>query len=113
MSNAERHGSLKTRVLVVDDSPLALHVVTTALSEAGFEVRAEMDPFEAVAAIPSFAPDVVVTDLWMPKLSGLEVLAAVKRSRASAPVLLFTDCSELQTAVEAIQRGAFGYIIKD
>mgnify|MGYP001365238472 CR=1 FL=1 len=100
------------RILLVDDDSGLREVLSFALSEQGHEVRAEKDGAAALAALPAFRPEVVITDLKMPGIDGMEVLRGVGESDATIPVILLTAFASVEDAVEAMKRGAFDYLVK-
>ncbi|HVE87044.1 MAG TPA: response regulator, partial [Myxococcales bacterium] len=83
------------------------------LVASGYEVRSFTDPAEAVKRMEETAPSVVVCDLNMPGLSGVEVMAAVRASMPDVPVVIYTESNTVAAAVSALQQGAFRYVVKD
>jgi two-component system response regulator HydG len=112
MSTADR----KRRVLVVDDNLEMARTVADGLVDRGYDavaVGSGRDALVALAAPPTLAPfDAVVTDLRMPSVDGLEVLAAARRLDAERPVIVMTAFSAIDTAVESIRQGAYHYLTK-
>ncbi len=101
------------RVLVVDDDPdVALLVKTVLQRRAGCEVRTAGDGRAAVDALPEFAPDVVVTDIEMPGLDGLELLAELRRSDPLVPVIVMTAHVSVEYAVSALRAQADEFLTK-
>jgi two-component system response regulator AtoC len=100
------------RILLVDDSGTVLGMMKALLEQMGHEVEAASDGAAGLAAISRREPDVVVCDLRMPKMGGLEVVRAIRDSSATLPVVIFTEESEVPRAVEAMQQGAFSYVLK-
>lgn len=101
-----------TRVLVIDDSALVAEFIAANLSSLGHDVRTAFDGQRGLDLAAQWLPEVVVCDLQMPGLSGLEVVTRLKAGSPLTPVLIFTDTSDLESAVEAMQRGAWGYLLK-
>ena len=99
------------RALVVDDKASMLHLLERVLQERCDVVTAS-DGAAALARLESERFDVVLSDLRMPGKDGLEVLAAVRQRHPEVEVILMTAFGSVQTAVEAMQRGAFDYITK-
>jgi two-component system response regulator HydG len=102
----------RTRVLVADDEAAARSGLATLLRDEGFEVAVAEDGLRALAHVQETAPDVLVTDLRMPGLDGIELL---RKSREIAPeliVVLVTAFAEVETAVRAMQQGAEHYLTK-
>lgn len=100
------------RILVVDDEPLKRVSLQIELSENGFEVHEAPDAQSAKRIFDSHPIDVVVSDVRMPGSSGLDLLAYVKQIRPDVEVILMTAYATVQTAVQAIKRGAYDYITK-
>jgi DNA-binding NtrC family response regulator len=100
------------RILVVDDEPDMVETVARILTHLGHEPVTATEGGAAVELLERERPDLVLTDLRMPGMDGLEVLKEVKRIDPEAPVVLFTAHATIQTAVEAIKAGAFDYITK-
>jgi DNA-binding NtrC family response regulator len=100
------------RILVVDDEPLKRITLQIELSEAGFEVCEAVDAATAERLFESRPIDVVVSDVRMPGLSGLDLLARFKQRRPEVEIILMTAYATVDTAVLAIKRGAYDYITK-
>ncbi|MBI3989647.1 MAG: sigma-54-dependent Fis family transcriptional regulator, partial [candidate division NC10 bacterium] len=100
------------RILVIDDEEDMLENCSRILRRLGHEPMTEKDPVRAVETIERERPDLVLTDLRMPELDGIEVLKATKRVDPETPVILFTAYATIETAVEAIKEGAFDYLPK-
>jgi DNA-binding NtrC family response regulator len=102
----------KKTVLLADDDDNLRRVLEFQLSEAGYEIRAAADGAEAFEIFTNNDFDCVITDLRMPKLSGLELLEKIKNVNAEIPVVVITAFGEVETAVTAMKAGAFDYINK-
>ena len=100
------------RISVVDDEPSILEVVERYLSQEGYEVSSYSDPTEAVAQLPNWKPDLVITDLKMAKLNGIDVIRAVKQFNPEINVIVMTAHASVDSAVAAIRNGAIDYVIK-
>jgi len=100
------------RVLVVDDRELMRDAVSTMLTRAGWSVVGAASGQAALRLIAERRPDVVLTDLKMPGMTGLELLAAIREIDEQLPVVLMTAYATVQTAVEAMKCGAYDYITK-
>ena len=102
------------RVLIADDHKVVRQGLRFLLSsEPGIEVAGEAaDGVAALAAIRDIRPDVVLLDLFMPRLDGLAVLAAMRDQRLTAAVLVLTSSADDQHLVEAIKAGALSYLPK-
>jgi DNA-binding NtrC family response regulator len=100
------------KVLVVDDEVNLRKVLTAMLRRNGYEVTAASDGEQGLAEFYKSGADIVVTDLVMPKLSGMELLKSINSSHPDVPVILITAHGTVDSAVEAIKLGAFDYITK-
>jgi putative two-component system response regulator len=100
------------RIFVVDDDRFVLESVTTLLTEFGFSVRAFSNGQEAVRQFVMEPVDLVLTDINMPIMDGLELLEKIRFLDRETPVVLMTAYADLDVAVKAIQKGAFDFIIK-
>lgn len=100
------------RVLVIDDSSLVLGWMEAVLEKHGFNVRGSTDGQRALEQMGDFEPEVVITDLEMPEMSGIDVVRQVRQSAPATPVLILTDHGEVPVVVEAMREGAFGYLRK-
>ncbi len=100
------------KILIVDDEPSMRDLLNILLSRAGYLVTTVEDGEGAVAQIGKEIFDLVITDLKMPRVGGLEVLKAVKRACPETVVLVVTAFASTDTAVEAMKCGAYDYITK-
>lgn len=99
-------------IFVVDDDRYVLESVTTLLREFGFTVISFDNGQEAIKRFASEPVDLVLTDINMPGMTGIELLEKIRYLDRETPVLLMTAYADLDTAVKAIQKGAFDFIIK-
>ena len=102
----------KSKVLVVDDEPAIREVLEMILQEWGYEVRLASDGMEAKEIVESFDPDIVISDVVMPQLSGLDLLRALKAGNPARPVILVTAHASIDLAVESMKQGAQDFITK-
>ncbi len=102
----------KFSALIVDDIPEMAQTIANDLAAAGFETHVAHDGAKAVAAFAAEPTDVVVADLRMKGSDGLEVLAGIKRADPATPVIIMTAFGAVETAVEAMRRGAYHYVTK-
>src|SRR5512140_899135 len=100
------------RILVVDDHREMAALLADELGEAGYAVTVEVSGDAAIAALRGSPFDVVLTDLRMERTDGFDVLAAAQTADPTLPVLIMTAFGAIETAVEAIKRGAFHYVTK-
>jgi nitrogen regulation protein NR(I) len=100
------------QILVADDEPNLRRVLAAQLQREGYEVHAVADGAEAVAALDDHHIDVVITDLRMPKVDGMQLLQHVAAHHPDVPVIMITAHGTVDTAVEALKLGAFDYVTK-
>jgi DNA-binding NtrC family response regulator len=99
-------------LLVVDDDPGSLRYAALALEHAGHRVRTAPDGVHAVLAVERERPALVVTDLQMPNMDGLELLTLIRERWPDLPVMVISVQEDIATVVEAVQRGAVNYLVK-
>ncbi|MFL5540853.1 MAG: sigma-54-dependent transcriptional regulator, partial [Longimicrobiaceae bacterium] len=102
----------ETRVLIVDDETAILDTLRILLKREGFAVETAVGGQQGIDRMRELRPDVVLTDVRMPGVGGLEVLLAARELDPSLPVILMTAQASLQTAIRAVNEGAFYYIQK-
>ncbi len=100
------------RVLVIDDETSILNTLQILLRGEGFQVTVRSSGREAMDCWDDEPPDLVLSDIRMPGFTGMEVLAAVRDRDPNVPVILMTAQASLQSAIEAVNRGAFYYLQK-
>jgi DNA-binding NtrC family response regulator len=100
------------RVLACDDDEASCRLVKAILTPEGFEVSFAHDGEAGLARAASDRPDLVVLDLDMPKLTGIEVLERLHATEPALPIIMLTGRSDVQTAVRATKLGAFDYLTK-
>lgn len=103
---------MKPRILLLDDDAAVLGPLNEVVTELGYETHATTDPFEALAFVESAAPALVVTDLKMPGMDGLEVLKKIKDRNSSTQVVVISGHGSIDDAVAAMKRGAYDFISK-
>ena len=101
-----------TTVLVVDDSAMDRRLAGSLLKRAGYESVYATNGREALAMVQDALPDVVLTDMQMPELDGLELVAAIRDKYPTLPVILMTAHGSEEIAVKALQKGAASYVPK-
>ena len=99
-------------ILLVDDDPDLLKLISLRLTSAGHRVRTADCGETALAAIAVQRPAIVITDLRMPGIDGLQLFEAIHRQHAAMPVIILTAHGTIPDAVSATQRGVFGYLTK-
>ncbi len=100
------------KILIADDEPKMGIVLTEFLETLGHDARSVTFAAAALEELEKDPPDLVVTDLKMPGMNGLELLQEIKKRRRQTEVLIMTAYATTGTAVEAMRRGAFDYLIK-
>jgi DNA-binding NarL/FixJ family response regulator len=104
---------MMTRVMVVDDHPMWRDAVSRDLGAAGFEVVASVgEGRQAVRVAAAAAPDVVVLDLQLPDMSGVEVIRGLLGAVPEVRVLMLSASGEQQSVLDAVKAGATGYLLK-
>src|SRR4029077_5697113 len=107
MANSDGKGN----ILVVDDEPQITRVLKTTLSSQGYGVRTASDGDEAVQLMKDWTPDLVITDLRMPNMTGLDLCRYV-RARSRTPIIVLSVKGEERIKVEALDAGADDYVTK-
>ncbi len=103
---------MTARIVIVDDEPRMAAVVAMALERDGHRCTRYASAAEALAAIEAHGADVVVTDLRMPEIDGLELLRRLRATHPTLPVILLTAHASVPSAVAAMRDGAFDYVAK-
>jgi len=102
--------SLK-RLLIVDDEPLIVEVLSEHFKPT-YDIDTATNGADALTAVLRARPDVVLLDINMPRMSGVEVLKDIKKIDESIPVIMVTANEQIGLAADAIKTGAFGYVPK-
>lgn len=100
------------RILVVDDDESLRRVTQVQLQQTGYEVTAASDGNEALAVLERFPADLVITDLKMPGMSGLELLKRIRSAYSEIVIIMATAFGTIENAVEAMRAGAYDYVTK-
>lgn len=100
------------RIFIVDDDPKIGELFAAVLQRDGYQTRAFTSASAMLDALGAGPPDLVLTDLMMPDVSGIELIEEVRRRDLALPVIVMTAHSSVQTAVEAMRIGAFHYLQK-
>jgi two-component system KDP operon response regulator KdpE len=101
----------KRNILVVDDEPQITRVLKTTLSAHGYNIRAAADGVQALEEMQSWTPDLIITDLRMPNMDGLELCRRV-RAQSRIPIIVLSVKGEEAIKVEALDAGADDYVTK-
>ncbi len=99
-------------LLIVDDDPYVLESISTLLREFGYQVQTCQSANDAMHQVEKTCFDVVLTDIKMPQVTGIDLLQNIHTFNSQIPVILMTAFAELDVAVDAIKRGAFDFITK-
>jgi len=100
------------RILVVDDEVNARTALAELLRDEGYDVETAADAFKALGKLEAFTPDVVVTDLKMPGMDGIELVKKIKQMEEPPAVVVMTAFGAVQSAVDAMRAGAADYLTK-
>ena len=99
-------------VLIVDDEPSILQPFEGLLTDEGFKVMTASNGYEALQIIEQDPPDIVLLDIWMPGIDGIETLKEIRAKNPRIPVIMVTGHGTIETAVNATKIGAFDFIEK-
>jgi len=99
-------------ILIVDDEPSILQSLKGILSDEGFEVLTASNGYEALKTIENESPDLVLLDVWMPGIDGLDTLKEIKKDNQHIQVIIITGHGTIDTAVKATKLGAYDFIEK-
>ena len=102
----------KTSILIVDDSPDTLEVLQRNLSSKGYRVHSSAAVLEAIDLLKTTSVDLVITDLKMPRISGIDLVRYVRENLPDTAVMMVTGFATIESAVEAIKTGAEEYLSK-
>src|SRR5438045_2307374 len=100
------------RVLIIDDEPGLRQTVSLILAEEGYDVQTASDGEEGLSKAAVMEPDVILCDVRMPRLPGLEFLDRYQASKGTALVIVMTAYGSTELAIEAMKRGAYDYLPK-
>src|SRR5881396_3193953 len=101
----------KSRVLVVDDEPQITRVLKTVLTSQGYQVQTAAEGESALSSFTDWRPELVITDLFMPHMDGLELCRRI-RAVSNVPIIVLSVKGEERTKVEALDSGADDYVTK-
>src|SRR3954451_9737291 len=103
--------AMKSRVLVVDDDPALAEMLTIVLRGEGFDTAVVADGTRALPAVRELRPDVVLLDLMLPGMNGIDVCRAI-RSESGVPIVMLTAKSDTVDIVLGLESGADDYVVK-
>src|SRR4028118_1303237 len=101
-----------SNILIIDDEKAIRKTLTEILSYEGYKIEEASDGEEGLKKFKDKAYDVVLCDIKMPKLDGLEFLDKARESNPDVPVIMISGHGTIETAVEAVKKGAYDYISK-
>src|ERR1700754_1458685 len=100
------------RILLVDDEATARAALSEILHEDGYTTETAADGFKALGKLEEFAPDVVLTDPKMPGLDGIGLMEKAESALPEATFVVMTAFGTIESAVEAVKKGAYNYLTK-
>ena len=100
------------KVLIADDEEDILEIVADRLEFLGFEVQTVQDGLACIETIERGAPDLVLLDIRMPRMDGMEVLTQLRETHPELPVVILSASSERKVAEETLSEGAVDYLLK-
>ncbi|MEW6510118.1 MAG: sigma-54 dependent transcriptional regulator [Bacteroidota bacterium] len=103
---------IRQKILLIDDEERIRNILKAVLSEEGFEVFGAKDGAEGLQQVRTVAPDVVILDLKMPRMDGIETMIRLKELRPDTVAIMLTAHGSIQSAVEAMKQGAYDYLTK-
>jgi two-component system nitrogen regulation response regulator GlnG len=109
---ADREDLMSARILIADDEDSLRWVLEKGLAQAGYEIKAVKDGDSAVRAVEGEPFDLIFLDIKMPGIDGLTALARIRQIRADAQVVMITAHGTMDTAIQAMQKGAYDYLAK-
>src|ERR1700679_3202274 len=105
------HGHQQAKILIVDDEPQITRVLRTALSTQGYSLRVAANGVEGMQAVHEWRPDLVITDVSMPEMNGVELCREI-RTVSQVPIIVLSVRNQDQVKVEALDAGADDYVTK-
>ncbi|RJP66756.1 MAG: response regulator [Candidatus Abyssobacteria bacterium SURF_17] len=102
----------KQKILLVDDDPEFRRAMKKLFEKSGYDVTAAGDGEEALEALGKSRFDLIISDLRMPRLDGIELMEEIKRKKVNVPVIFITGYGEVESYMDAMNLGAFEYINK-
>ena len=99
-------------IVVVDDEEVVLSLVRDALEDDGFTVDTAPDAFKALEIVENKRVDLIITDIRMPKMDGIEMVKRIRQTRPDVAIIFTTGYANLNSAKDALRQGASDYILK-
>ena len=103
---------MKTKILLVDDEVEFVSTLSERLQLRGYDVRTANNALEALASVYKEPPDVIILDLRIPGMDGIETLKAIKKFDPAIEVIMLTGHGDIRSVEEGMKSGAFEYIMK-
>jgi two-component system, chemotaxis family, chemotaxis protein CheY len=100
------------RLLIVDDSNIIRRSIQREIGDQNHEIRMAGDGIEALKVFEDFKPDIVTMDITMPNMDGLSCVEQILKRNAATRILVISALADKGTAVEAVKRGATGFLLK-
>ena len=104
--------SEKRRVLIVDDDRDIVTIVSTILGGRGWDIKAAYNGREALEAVTLSKPDIILLDIMMPEMNGIEVLKRIKKIDTDARIIMITAFGDVESYLDSMELGAYEYINK-
>jgi putative nucleotidyltransferase with HDIG domain len=104
--------SAPVRILTIDDEPMVRESIAAYLEDSGFQLLQAQNGREGLEIFRREKPDLILVDLRMPEVDGLDVLSAVRRESPGTPIIVVSGTGVLQDAIEALRRGAWDFVTK-
>jgi len=111
-SNTEELVLEQSKILVIDDDQLVRESIAIYLEDSGYSLKEACDGNEGLALFEEFSPDLVLCDLRMPEMDGLEVLKQLTQSSPTTPIIIVSGAGQIHDVVEALRLGALDYLVK-
>jgi DNA-binding NtrC family response regulator len=102
----------KKKVLIVDDDKDIVRIVATMLEGRGWDIAAAYGGAEAIEKVAASKPDVILLDIMMPEMNGIEVLKRIKKLDAAARIIMITAFGDVESYLDSMELGAYEYINK-
>lgn len=102
---------MSARIAVIDDERHICDLLSLALGHRGYDVRCAPDGAAGLALVREWAPDLIILDVMMPKIGGIELLPALRRA-TDAPVIMLSARGEVESKIEGLRHGADDYLSK-
>lgn len=103
---------IKGNILIVDDEPDMLETCSDILRAQGYQVQTCVESIKALDMLASFEPEVMMVDLMMPKMGGMELMREVRKQNPDISIIIFTGYPTIESAVNAVREGAVDYLVK-